>query len=123
MPTNLLIVITAVNAVLGQLMLKRTLAVLGGRAALTDLPKFMLEAVVSPWMYATIGIQGLGFFFWMLLVSREKLGVATASVGAAFYILLPLSTWAIYGESLTNLQWLGVVLITLGVACVSLNAS
>jgi len=123
MPTNFLVVCIAINAVLGQLMLKRTLATLGGRAALTHLPKFIVAAATSPWMYTTIVIQGLGFYLWMLLVSREKLGVATASVGAAFYILMPLSAWAVYGESLTNLQWLGVILITIGVACVSLNAA
>jgi drug/metabolite transporter (DMT)-like permease len=123
MPTNLLVVCVAINAVLGQLFLKRTLATLGGRTVLTHFPKFIAAAATSPWMYATIVVQGLGFYLWMLLVSREKLGVAVASVGAAFYILLPLSAWAIYGESLTSLQWLGLILITIGVACVSLNAS
>jgi drug/metabolite transporter (DMT)-like permease len=57
----------------------------------------------------------------MLLISREKLGVAAASVGAGFYLLMPLCAWGLYGESLTAWQWLGVVLITIGVTCVSLN--
>jgi drug/metabolite transporter (DMT)-like permease len=123
MPTNLLVACIAINAVIGQLSLKRTLVTLGGRAALAQLPKFISDAAASPWMYATIAIQAFGFFLWMVLVSREKLGVATASVGAGFYILMPLSAWAVYGESLTSLQWFGVTLITIGVACVTLNAS
>jgi drug/metabolite transporter (DMT)-like permease len=34
---------------------------------------------------------------------------------------MPLCAWAIYGESLTSLQWLGMSLITIGVTCVSLQ--
>jgi drug/metabolite transporter (DMT)-like permease len=121
MPTKFLIVAVAVNGVLGQLLLKHAIATLGGRAALANLPKFVLDAAASPVMYASLVIQVLGYFLWMVLISREKLGVASASVGAGFYILLPLCAWAVYGESLTALQWFGVSLITAGVTCVSLG--
>jgi drug/metabolite transporter (DMT)-like permease len=121
MPTRFLIVAITINAVAGQLLLKRALAALGGRAALSVMPKFLLDAAGSPWIYASIAVQGLGYFLWMILISREKLGVATASVGAGFYILMPLCAWSLYGESLSVLQWLGIGLITIGVVCVSTN--
>jgi drug/metabolite transporter (DMT)-like permease len=121
MSTKFLIVAVTVNAVLGQLLLRRALAALGGRAALDALPKFVLDAIASPWMYASIAIQGLGYFLWIVLISREKLGVASASVGAGFYILMPLCAWVVYGETLSALQWFGVSLITVGVTCVSLG--
>jgi hypothetical protein len=54
MPTKFLIVAVTVNAVLGQLLLRRALAMLGGRAALATLPKFALAAAASPWMYASL---------------------------------------------------------------------
>jgi drug/metabolite transporter (DMT)-like permease len=57
----------------------------------------------------------------MLLVSREKLGVATAVVGAGFYTLIALSAWLIYGETLSPLQWIGIVVVTLGVTCIGLG--
>jgi len=123
MPTKFLIVAVTVNAVLGQLLLRRALATLGGRAALDALPKFFLSAIASPWMYASVAIQGVGYFLWMVLISREKLGVASASVGAGFYILMPLCAWAVYGESLSALQWFGISLITVGVTCVSLGTT
>ena len=121
MPTRLLIVAVTLDAVLGQLLLKRALAALGGRAALATMSKFILDAATSPWIYASLAVQGLGYFLWMMLISREKLGVATASVGAGFYFLMPLCGWVIYGESLSNLQWLGIGLITMGVTCVSVG--
>lgn len=121
MPTRLLIIAVTVNAVLGQLLLKRALATLGGRAALATLPKFLSDAVASPWMYASLAIQVFGYILWMVLISRVKLGVASASVGAGFYILMPLCAWVAFGESLTNVQWFGIVCITIGVTCVSLG--
>jgi drug/metabolite transporter (DMT)-like permease len=121
MPTRLLIVAVTLDAVVGQLLLKRALASLGGRAALATTSKFIVDAATSPWIYASLAIQGLGYFLWMMLIAREKLGVATASVGAGFYFLMPLCAWAIYGESLSNLQWLGIGLITIGVTCVSVG--
>jgi drug/metabolite transporter (DMT)-like permease len=121
MPTYLLIFAVTVNAVAGQLLLKHALATLGGRAALATMSKFLLDAAASPWIYASLAVQVLGYFLWILLISREKLGVATASVGAGFYTLMPLCAWALYGEALTNVQWFGIGLITAGVACVSLG--
>lgn len=121
MPTSLLIVAVTINAVAGQLLLKHALATLGGRPALENISKFALDAATSPWMYASLAVQGLGYFLWILLISREKLGVATASVGAGFYLLMPLCAWVLYGESLTNVQWLGIAFITIGVTCVSLG--
>lgn len=119
MSTRLLILVVTVNAVFGQLLLKHALATLGGRAALASFPKFVLSAMVSPWIYVSLTVQAVGYLLWMLLISREKIGVATASVGAGFYILLPLCAWAVFGESLTNWQWLGISLITVGVLFVS----
>jgi drug/metabolite transporter (DMT)-like permease len=120
--TKLLILSVTVNAVIGQLLLKYALTTLGGRASLTSMPKFLMAAVYSPWIYLSVAIQGLGFFLWMMLISREKMGVATASVGAGFYLLMPLCAWAIYGESLSYLQWAGICLLTIGVICVSVGS-
>ena len=115
MPTKLLIVMVSINAVLGQLLLKRGIAALGGTAALAMLPRFIVAAIRSPWICAAVAVQGFGYFLWMIVVSRVKLGVATASVGGAFYLLLALAAWGFYGEALTSVQWLGIVLITIGV--------
>lgn len=121
MPTKLLILAVTVNAVVGQLLLKRALIALGGPAALTNFPRFMLDAAKSPWIYSSVAVQVFGYILWMVLISRVKLGVATASVGAGFYLLMALSAWAVYGETLSYLQWFGVAFITIGVTCISLT--
>ena len=120
-PVRLLIVAVTVNAVIGQLLLKRALLDLGGAIAFSNLPRFILDSARSPWIYASLSIQVLGYVLWMVLVSRAKLGLATASVGAGFYVLMAFCAWGFYGESLSYLQWLGIAFITVGVACVTLG--
>jgi drug/metabolite transporter (DMT)-like permease len=121
MPLRLLLVAFTVNTVISQLVLRRALNELGSHASLSGLPRFIGNAAVSPWIYASVALQILSYVVWMIIVSREKLGVATASVGAGFYILMALSAWLIYGETLSPLQWTGIVLVTLGVVCISLG--
>jgi multidrug transporter EmrE-like cation transporter len=59
----------------------------------------------------------------MMLIARMKLGLASASVGAGFYVCMALAAWGVYGESLSRLQWLGLGLITLGVSCIGLAST
>jgi drug/metabolite transporter (DMT)-like permease len=123
LPLRLLFVVVTVNAVISQLFLRRALNELGSPGSLSGLPNFIASAALSPWIYASVGLQILGYVLWMLVVSREKLGVATASIGAGFYVLMALSAWLFYGETLTPLQWLGIVLVTAGVICISIGGA
>jgi drug/metabolite transporter (DMT)-like permease len=121
MSLRILLVAFTVNTVISQLVLRRALNALGTPANLSGLPHFIGNAALSPWIYTSVTLQILSYVLWMLIVSREKLGVATASVGAGFYILMALSAWLVYGETLSPVQWTGIVLVTLGVVCISLG--
>lgn len=121
MPLRLLLIAFTVNTVISQLVLRRALNALGTPANLSGIPRFIGSAALSPWIYTSVTLQILSYVLWMLIVSREKLGVATASVGAGFYILMALSAWLVYGETLSPVQWTGIVLVTLGVVCISLG--
>jgi drug/metabolite transporter (DMT)-like permease len=123
MPLRLLFAAVTLNAVISQLLLRRALNGLGSPESLYSLPRFVVNAALSPWIYASVALQILGYILWMLVVSREKLGVATATIGAGFYALMALSAWIIYGESLSSFQWIGIVLVTLGVICISLGGA
>ena len=116
---RLLLVTFTVNAVISQLLLRRATNLIGSPPmGLSALPRFVGQAALSPWVYASVTLQVLSYVLWLVIVSREKLGVATASVGAGFYVLMALSAWLIYGETLSTLQWVGIVLVTCGVVCI-----
>ncbi len=121
MSIKYLIAAVSFNAVLGQLLLKRGMIGLAGVSPLADWWRFLQLAARSPWIWCAVAVQGLGYLLWMIVVSRVKLGVATASAGAGFYILMALSAWGVFGESLTIAQWIGILLITIGVTCVTLG--
>lgn len=118
---KLLIAVIAINTVASQLLLKRAIADIGSPSGLATLPKFIENAALSSWVYASLSLQVIGYILWMIVVSHEKLGVATATLGSGFYILMAFSAWIFFGETLTAVQWLGIGLITAGVICVSLG--
>jgi drug/metabolite transporter (DMT)-like permease len=121
MSLRFLLIAFTVNTVISQLVLRRALNTLSTPANLSGLPRFIGDAALSPWIYTSVTLQILSYVLWMLIVSREKLGVATASAGAGFYVLMALSAWLVYGETLSPVQWTGIVLVTLGVVCISLG--
>ena len=123
MTAKFLIVAFTVNSVISQLVLRRGLQDLVGPASVANLRCFIGSAALSPWIYASITLQILSYVMWIIIVSREKLGVATATVGAGFYTLMALSAWLIYGETLSLMQWAGIALVTLGVVCISLGGT
>jgi drug/metabolite transporter (DMT)-like permease len=121
MPTKFLIACVSINAVVGQLLLKRGVTALGGLSPFANGWMYVQGVASSPWIWGAVAVQGFGYLLWMVVVARVKLGVATASAGAAFYLLTALAAWLVFAESLTVMQWIGIVLITIGVTCVSLG--
>ncbi len=113
----------AVNAVMSQLLLRRASRDLVSPGGLSALPRFLAHAALSPWIYASVTLQVLGYVLWIVIVSREKLGVAVATVGGGFYVLVALSAWGLFGETLSILQWFGILLVSIGVVCVSQGAA
>jgi drug/metabolite transporter (DMT)-like permease len=123
MPVNVLLVAFTLNAVISQLVLRRALNGFASPSSLSEIPRFIANAALSPWIYGSLSLQVVSYVIWMLIVSREKLGVATASAGAGFYLLVALCAWLVYGETLSPVQWAGIFLVTVGVACISLGGA
>lgn len=116
---KLLIVLVTVSTVGSQLLLKQAMKTIAAPIGAADLGRFFLDAAVSPWVYGSLLLQVAGYLVWLVVVSKEQLGVAFATSGAFFYLLVGLSAWLIHGERLTLSQWTGIGLITIGVLLVS----
>ena len=123
MLTKFLIVVVSLNTVISHLLLKRAIQAIGGPSTHESFPNFVFSAALSPWVWASLTLQIFGYVAWMVVISNEKLGVATASVGASYYILTATAAWLVFGENLGALQWVGILLITAGVVCVSLGST
>lgn len=114
---KLLIVIVTLNSIASQLLLKRAVAAIGTPTSVPGLAPFFRAAAVTPEVYLSLVLQVIGYAVWMIVIAHEKLGVAVAVMGSGFYVAMALLGWVVFGEELSRLQWAGVVLITIGVAC------
>lgn len=121
MLANLALILFVTCSTLGsQLLVKRAVLGIGVRTPVPQGLDWLVAAVTSPMVWLAVAIQGVGFIVWMVVVSRMKLGVAFATSGSFFYILLALLSWYLYGERLSGGQWAGIVLISCGVLMMSL---
>lgn len=118
---DLLMIVFVTCSTLGsQLLVKRAVTGIAARMPVPRGTDWLLAAMMSPWVWTAVAIQGVGFVVWMVVVSRVKLGLAFAVSGSFFYILLALLSWALYGERLAPLQWGGIVLVSVGVLMISM---
>lgn len=118
MSVYLLVLITTLCTIGGQLILKR--AITGLKPLLAQGPlEFLLGAAVTPLVYAALALQVAGYVAWMFVITKEKLSVAFALSGSSFYLLMAAVSWFFYGERLGPLQWLGLALISVGVVLVT----
>ncbi|SKA27642.1 EamA-like transporter family protein [Lysobacter spongiicola DSM 21749] len=118
---ELLMIVFVTCCTLGsQLLVKYSVNRIAGRESVPSGVDWLLAAMTSPGVIGAILIQGIGFTVWVVVVSRVKLGVAFAISGAFFYILVALASWYFYGERLAPLQWMGIVLVSVGVLMISM---
>ena len=116
---KLLIFVVTTTTVASQLLLKQALTNVPKVTVISDLTNFLLQALSSPLVYLSLTLQVLGYVGWMVIISHEKLGVAVATSGSLFYVLVAISAWFIHDERLTVSQWIGILLVTAGVVCLS----
>lgn len=114
------IVVVTLMTLGSQLLLKKAVTVLGPLMQ-TDKVAFFLAAFQSSYLLSAIALQGFGFFLWMFVLSKIKLGVAFALSGAFFYFLIAMSGWYFYGERLSYQQWIGLCLISAGVIVMNIS--
>lgn len=118
MSVYLLVLITTLCTIGGQLILKKAMTTLKPLLAQGPLD-FLWGAAFSPLVYAALALQVLGYVAWMFVISKEKLSVAFALSGSTFYLLMAAASWFFYGEKLSSGQWLGLLLISAGVVMVT----
>ena len=85
--------------------------------------RFVTEIMLQPYVLAGILVQVVGLFLWLTMLSRMKLGTAIALAGAFTFILSGISSALILHEPLRAREWVGIGLIVLGVAVLSMGGS
>ena len=113
----LLLLLAAVLSVLGQVFMKMAVNQLHNAASLS-MTELVLRLGGSFYLYLGLALYGIAMlvFFKLLAISSLILVGFSLAVG---YVLLVLLAWAMLGETMTLLQWLGAALIVCGVVLIN----
>lgn len=122
MNVYLLILITCLCTLGGQLVLKRAVDSLKPLLQV-GAAEFVLGAALSPLVMAALALQVLGYVSWLFVLSKEQLSIAFAISGSTLYLLTAAASWYLYDERLTLVQWAGLILISAGVVMVTCRPS
>ncbi len=93
---------------------------LGGRA-FAALPlgwPWLLGVVTSPMILLSFACDALTFLLWMRILSRHRLSFAFP-ITSLCYVTITASGWCMFGEAMTLLEIVGIVLIVSGVTLVA----
>lgn len=76
---------------------------------------YSIQLLTSPYVIFALFLQVISYILWIVVISRLKLSIAFALSGSTFYILMALSSWAIFDERLSMTQWIGLIFVSMGV--------
>ena len=116
-----LISMIAVGTMSAQLTLKKGLLRLGGIDFSSGVMNEIIKLLCSPYVAGALALQGIIALIWIYVMSKTQLVYLFTMSGAFFYILLALASWIVLGERLSPFQWLGVVMISVGIICFNYN--
>ena len=111
-----LVLVNVVLSVAGQICLKVGMVQIGriGREQIAYPVDLALRIFTSPLVLVALVLYGSAFTLWTIVLSRIQLSVAYPAL-ALIYVLIPLASWLVLGESVSTRQWIGIVVICLGV--------
>jgi multidrug transporter EmrE-like cation transporter len=117
----LYIVMTILLTVYGQLVVKWQVTLAGAAPeANAEKAMFFLRLVVNPWILSGFGAAFLASIFWMGALTKFQLSFAYPFVALTFVFVVA-AGGLLFGEPITALKVVGLVLIVAGITVASLG--
>lgn len=113
----IILVISILLAVTGQLLMKRGMMLFGTFPA-SQLAYKVIPMFMNPWVFFGFVCFGLSSLFWLIVLSRLPLSLVYPMVSVA-YVLVALASMIFFRESVTLARWSGIAVIILGVYLIS----
>lgn len=117
MTNYLILAISILLAVAGQLLMKKGMMVFGTFPASQLLYK-IIPMFLNPYVFVGLAFFGLSAVFWLVVLSRLELSLVYPMVSVA-YILVAIASWLLFKENVTLVRWLGILVIVAGVFLIS----
>jgi drug/metabolite transporter (DMT)-like permease len=109
------IFLTILFTVMGQLMVKKGMMIIG--SSMLDgknIINLLIRALTNIYIITGFGSAFLAAMCWLITLGKLPLSYAFPLMGLTF-VLVPIGAWIIYGEQITTLRWLGIIVIIFGV--------
>ena len=115
-----LILTSVLGGVIGQLFFKAGVTRLGpiGGSALANLPQLATEVATNPLIIGGLACYGFSTVLWLVVLSRVELSLAYPMLGLG-YVFVLLTSWLVFGESVSAIRWAGTIMIVAGVVLVA----
>ncbi len=114
MSVLILVAISVILAVIGQLALKKGMTQVGETGVNELLTRKFITIFSNPFVLIGVFFYGLGSLVWLVILSRAELSFAYPLLSTG-YILIAVLSWVFFKEQLTMIKMSGIVLITVGV--------
>lgn len=81
---------------------------------------FIGQLLLTPTVWVALSMYAVGLVIWMLALRRVSLNFAY-SFQALTYLLVPIGSIWVLGESVSLLRWGGIIVICLGICIVAIS--
>ena len=108
--------------VIGQILFKQGMNMVGRINSVRDALGKLPEAFLNPYVLSGITIYGFTTLVWLVILSRVKLSIAYPMLSSG-YVLSILFSWLLFKESIPKVRIIGALIICIGVYLVAQGES
>jgi multidrug transporter EmrE-like cation transporter len=113
----LILAISILLAVIGQLLMKKGMLEFGTFPVSQLLVK-IIPIFMNPYVFLGLACFGISSVFWLVVLSRLPLSLVYPMVSVA-YILVAFASMIFFKEQVSVVRWLGISVIVVGVFLIS----
>lgn len=117
MGNYIILSISILLAVVGQLLMKKGM-MLFGAFPVRELLSHIIPMFLNPFVFFGFACFGASSIFWLVVLSRLELSLVYPMVSVA-YVLVALASLVFFKENITLVRWAGIAVIILGVILIS----
>ncbi|HTY12808.1 MAG TPA: EamA family transporter [Candidatus Omnitrophota bacterium] len=117
MVNYLILVVSVLLAVIGQLLMKQGMNQFG-TFPVTQLLQKLIPMIFNPWVFAGLVSFAFSSVFWLVVLSRLNLSLVYPMVSLA-YVVVAFASIVFFKETISITRWLGILVICFGVLLIS----
>ena len=116
----ILLGISITITVTAQLLIKKGVLSLGNlNFSIPNLVGLAPRIIQNFWLLGGLFLFGVSFLLWLFIISKLKLSIAYPISTSLSFGLITISSWFLFREQLSWLQFIGIVIIIIGIFLVA----